>query len=388
MVQILPPIEKGPSPASQFAESLGNFAQEFMQRKQAMSQLRSENEAIKQQIGIDLTGINDPKQRQMLTQSALEFRNKFAEQENKYNLRKRLIDEIQDRRQSQHSPDEVNDAIDKASQQLGMDSTPEDIDWVRNQIEGGQQEEDPFKEAELYAAAGEPNLSQVAKERAKSALKKTENAKKETLPLRKEYADKAKYASQGIENKKYASSLLKKGDIDNPEKVYFASLLPGAIGNKLLSDDTHLYKAGLFEEFGVLKNMFPGQIRVKEIELLEDKLATLDKSHSAKQKILDIGAKKLERDLILAKTARKVEKKYPEASYLEFQQLVQEQSQPELDKLFDEIVNDYDKIYLEYAPAKSSYVDQNGNKYHNVPKKDLKFFMEEAKKEGIDLRPL
>jgi hypothetical protein len=224
------------------------------------------------------------------------------------------------------------------------------------------------------------------REEKRAAEKITSQAKKETLPLRKEFTDKAKYARQGIENKKTMLELLKRGKIDDPLTVEASKYLPGAIGNKLLSPDTQLYKTGLFDEFGVLKTMFPGQIRVKEIELLEDKLATLDKSHEAKAKILETGLLKLDRDIIMAKAAREVEKEYPNAGLLEFESLVSEKAQPEIDKLFDKIVKNYDKIYFEYAPAKSSYVDQFGDEYPNIPKSDLKRLFDEAKEQGLELR--
>jgi hypothetical protein len=216
--------------------------------------------------------------------------------------------------------------------------------------------------------------------------KKTAAARKETLPLRKEYADKSKFAEQAIENKKTALGLLRTGKVQDPLVVGIASYLPGAIQGRILSNETQLYKAGLFEEFGVLKNMFPGQIRVKEIELLEDKLASLEKSHGAKESILETGIKKAQRDIILAKSARQVEKENPNASYLEFQQAVSEKAKPELDKLYEEIMTDYQNIYFKYAPAKSSYVDQNGRKYHNVPKSDLETLFQEAKESGLELK--
>jgi hypothetical protein len=239
----------------------------------------------------------------------------------------------------------------------------------------------------LAASTINPQIANIAQQQKNFAEKQTRESKKETLPIRKEFADKAKYARQGIENKKNMVALIKKGNINDPLTVELSKYLPGAVGNKLLSTDTQLYKTGLFDEFGVLKTMFPGQIRVKEIELLEDKLATLDKSHEAKAQILETGALKLERDIILAKYARQVEKQNPNASLLEFEELVSEKAKPDLDKLFDKISKQYDKIYLDYAPNKSSYVDQYGEIYKDVAKADLKALFDQAKEQGIEQRP-
>ena len=246
----------------------------------------------------------------------------------------------------------------------------------------------------LAASTINPQIASIAQQQKNFAQqqknfneKQIRESKKETLPIRKEFADKAKYARQGIENKKNILALINKGNINDPLTVELSKYLPGAVGNKLLSTDTQLYKTGLFDEFGVLKTMFPGPIRVKEIELLEDKLATLDKSHEAKSQILETGALKLERDIILAKYARQVEKQNPNASVLEFEELVSEKAKPDLDKLFNEISKQYDKIYLDYAPNKSSYVDQYGETYKDVAKADLKELFDQAKEQGLELRP-
>lgn len=215
-----------------------------------------------------------------------------------------------------------------------------------------------------------------------------ENRLKDTKEQRQDYASKGKYARQGIANKKQQIALLKTGAIDTPTKTYLASLLPGAIGNQLLSPETQVYKAGLFEEFGVLKSMFPGQIRVKEIELLEDKLATLDKSHEAKQKILENGVLKLEQDAILAKHATKIEKERPDAGIGEFDELVAESAQKDLGELYDRIIKGYNDIYIDYAKPKTNFVDQDGYEYLNVTKKELRKLLEETKAQGIELRPL
>lgn len=243
---------------------------------------------------------------------------------------------------------------------------------------------------ELIAAQGIPSLKNMADAalKTKQANRQDLQAKlKSTEKQRLEYANKGKYARQGINNKKQQIALLKTGKIDTPTKTYIAGLLPGAIGNQVLSPETQLYRAGLFEEFGVLKSMFPGQIRVKEIELLEDKLATLDKSHAAKEKILENGVLKLEQDVILAKHAAKIEKERPEAGIGELDQLIFDSAKDDLDQLYDKIIKGYENIYIDYAKPQTTFVDQNGLEYKNVPKKDLRKFLEEAKQNGIELRP-
>jgi hypothetical protein len=232
------------------------------------------------------------------------------------------------------------------------------------------------------------NIMQQQRHEESLNQKEVAASRKETMSLRKEFVDKAKYAKDAIKNKGNQLKLIRKGNVDSPERVFFASLLPGALGNKLLSADTQLYRAGLFEEFGVLKSMFPGQIRVKEIELLEDKLASLEKSDEAKEKILETGMEKLKIPIIKERAAQRVEKENPKATILEFEKLVDEYSHDELEKAYDEISKSYDKIYFEYAPDKNTLIDKDGHIYKDIPKNLLRQFYEEGDKEGLELRPL
>ncbi len=201
-------------------------------------------------------------------------------------------------------------------------------------------------------------------------VKREEIGLKDTEKARQQLAQKADYAQRGIANKKFALNLVQ-GDekLDDPLYVEFANRLPGGIRGKILSPKTQLYQAGLFDEFGVLKSMFPGQVRVKEIELLEDKLATLDKSDQAKKAILEHGIKKLEYDIILANAGAQVEKENPGAGSLEFNQLVQEKAKPQLDALYDELIKGYRDIFAEHAkpqPGHVFLVDEN-NELYEIP---------------------
>jgi len=377
-----------------FGESFANAIMSMQAQKANDEAMTRENEAIKRETGIDLSGVKDPKIRQQAVQMYGQAKNKENEINFKNEQRRKLLDDIRGNRNQSQQQGQKLAGIGQSEQSMDMPNLV-----MNDQIDQRETPEFYRNVAEQYAALNEHDLAMV-NERKATALEKDQrektkaqnkfisDAKKETLPLRKDIADKAKYARQGIDNKKLASSLLKTGKVDTPETVYFASLLPGALGNKLLSKETQLYKSGLFDEFGVLKTMFPGQIRVKEIELLEDKLATLDKSHEAKQAILETGAKKLERDIILSKAAAKVERENPGLGVLEFEERMYEAAQPELDNLLNEIITDYENVYLDYAPKISNYVDQNGNKYRDVKKSDLKSLFNEAKSQGLELRPI
>ncbi|HMK58317.1 MAG TPA: hypothetical protein VK462_04640 [Nitrososphaeraceae archaeon] len=367
------------------------------QKKEANQVRQQENEFAKRELDLDLSGVNDPKIRQELAKQAYQAKISPQLQKDKYAARMNALNE------SPFSKYLGNDQ----GQGLNDQGNQSNIPRAEGRNDQGEIEVGNVKvpsmvpEKAIFQAesVGEHGLAQQFREHNKQILenerhqqslqqKQIQASRKETMPLRKQYADQAKYAKDAQQNKKQQINLIKRGKIDTPERVFFASLLPGALGNKMLSSDTQLYRAGLFEEFGVLKAMFPGSIRVKEIELLEDKLATLEKSHEAKEKILDTGIKKLEIPKIKAKAAQRVEKEHPKATLLDFEELVDKYSKDDLDKAYNDISDSYNKIYFEYAPEKSSLIDKDGNVYKDIPKNLLESFYKEGEKEGLELRPI
>lgn len=217
-------------------------------------------------------------------------------------------------------------------------------------------------------------------------IQQTEQSFKDTKDYRQQVADSAKFAQKSIQNKSKQLKLIQKGNINDPVTVWLAEKLPGAVGNKLLSDDTQVYRSGLFDEFGVLREMFKGATRTKEIDLLEDKLATLDKSDLAKKRIQEIGIEKAKADIIKRNAAARVEKENPDLPLLQFQERVDEYAQPELDKLYNKIMDQYNEVFFEYAPPQVTFVGDNGVEYKNVSKKELKDFLKQAEDAGIIMR--
>lgn len=375
MTILLPAVERKKTLGQKLSQGLGrglDIASQFAQESQQNKLMQQENEAVKK-MGFDLTGISDPKSRQ-----------EAFKQIAKYTAQKNMINEL-NLGGGENSPEmPPSDQINAQGEtEIGNVKIP-------TLIPESKIRDMAFINPAVADKMQKHNDNVRSEQRHREGLEQKEiaSARKETTPIRKEYADKAKYAKEAIKNKEQQLNLIKKGNVDSPERVFFASLLPGALGNKLLSSDTQLYRAGLFEEFGVLKSMFPGQIRVKEIELLEDKLASLEKSDEAKQKILETGIAKLEIPKIKAKAAQRVEKEHPKATLLEFEELVDRYAQDDLEKAYDNISKAYEKIYFEYAPAESNLVDQQGNIYKNIPKNLLEAFYEEGKKEGLELKPI
>lgn len=374
MVQIL---EANPTKRPSFLDSLfGGMArgvepaaESYFQNKAAQSKTALQNEALKKAGFGDLIGLPEKVQQAVITEKL-----KGQRKQEELSQLNEALGFTQGKTRSKSMADEL--VKGEPNEEESRFYTPEQkalIAQIKPAVERSLSHSEDVERRE---------------ETAKRQMEQKENLerRKETLPLRKEYADKAKFAKQAIENKKGSLALLKTGKVDDPFVVEMTKFLPGAIGNKLLSPETNIYRAGLFDEFGVLRSMFPGSTRVKEIELLEDKLATLDKSQEAKEELLETGIIKSERDIILAKAARQVEKENPNATYLELEEEVQNRAQPELEKLFNRLMDKYEDIYIKHASPTTVYVDQFGKEYKVDDKSKLKKFLQQAKSKGKEIR--
>jgi hypothetical protein len=173
-------------------------------------------------------------------------------------------------------------------------------------------------------------------------------AKKETLPLRQEILKKANSARKSITNKNELLRIINTGNINDPTFSVLAEALPFNLGKRLLSNETVEYKAGLVDEFGDLRNVFEGQTRVKEIELLEQKIADLYLTDDQKKTILKSRINALQADVIREEAAAEVEEKYPNIGALQFSRKVEEIARPKMKKLFDQVLDEH-KFIIDQA---------------------------------------
>jgi len=205
-----------------------------------------------------------------------------------------------------------------------------------------------FNEAEIEPGYTSKLLeSRRQTEQRSSASKDAKEAqlRAETLPMKKEIADKAQAAQQGIENKHQLLDLIKNGDINDPTVAALAEALPLNLGKRLLSNDTVQYKAGLIEEFGDLKNLFKGTTRVKEIELLQEKIADLYLTDDQKEAVLKSRINALQRDVILAEVAADMESEGVNYPLLTYQQELNKRAKPKLDALFNRILDEHKAVF-------------------------------------------
>jgi len=180
--------------------------------------------------------------------------------------------------------------------------------------------------------------------RSKGKESKEAEIRKEVFPIKKEISDKAQSARLGIENKEKLLNLIDTGNLADPTFATIAKNLPFDLGKRLLSPETIEYRSGLIEEFGDLRRLFAGQTRVKEIELLEEKIADIYLTDQQKKSVLKSRMDALKADIIREDAAQEVDEKYPDIGIFQFRKKVEEIAKPKLNALFNKILDDQKSI--------------------------------------------
>ncbi len=216
-------------------------------------------------------------------------------------------------------------------------------------------------EAEIppaYSNSYTENRRRTEEQLAKSGEEYRKAMRHETLPIRTKLAEKADAALKGIQNKEQLMDLIEKGNLDDPTFAALAEALPLNLGKRLLSNDTTEYKAGLVEEFGDLRNIFQGQTRIKEIELLENKIADIYLTDDQKKAVLRSRINALKADVIRAEAAAELENR-DDLGVLQFNKEVENKSKPKLDALFNQILDEQKAIIQNAENKKNVPLDKN-----------------------------
>jgi hypothetical protein len=198
------------------------------------------------------------------------------------------------------------------------------------------------------------------------------NAKQETIKLRQEIADKANSAREGIRNKNHLIDIINTGKIDDPTFATLSSILPYNLGKRMLSNETVEYKSGLVDEFKDLRNVFSGATRVKEIDLMEEKIADIYLTDEQKKAILKSRINALQLDIIREEAAAEVEEKFPELGALQFSRKVDEIARPKMNSLFDRVLDEQKTIIKQAEKRKETALNPNDPEDYSILKQILK----------------
>jgi hypothetical protein len=200
----------------------------------------------------------------------------------------------------------------------------------------------------------------------KSKESKEAAVRAETGKLKQEIVDRANAARKGIQNKERLLELIKTGNIDDPSVAAILSSLPLNIGKRLLSAETVQYKAGLVDEFTDLRNIFQGQTRVKELDILEDKLADIYLTDEQKKRVLEGRIDALQADVIREEAALEVEEKHPNLGILEFNKKVDELAHEKMKHLFNKVLDEHKFIINQAEQLKNIELDVSNPEHKQV----------------------
>lgn len=196
----------------------------------------------------------------------------------------------------------------------------------------------------IYSNSFTENRRRDQEGKEKSQGKIAAETRKELVPIKQEIAQKAAAAQRGIENKENLFNLINKGNLNDPTFATLLEQLPFKLGKRILSNDTVQYKAGLVDEYTDLRNIFQGQTRVKELDILEEKLADIYLDDEQKKAVLKSRINALNIDLIRAEAAAEVEQEHPELGILQFEQAVSKKMKPKMKELSDRFIDEQKSI--------------------------------------------
>ena len=111
--------------------------------------------------------------------------------------------------------------------------------------------------------------------------------------------NKADAARESLIDKRNQIDLIETGNINDPTVVTAATNIFGQFADRFLSDDTIKYRGGLINNYKDLRTVFSGPTRVKEIELLEEKVPGLHLSDSQKLGLLNAQIPLLNKDILM-----------------------------------------------------------------------------------------
>ncbi len=190
--------------------------------------------------------------------------------------------------------------------------------------------------AGVYPSYSEPRVENRRKEEelaVKKESKTQSDLSKEVGPLKQKIIERANAARESIANKETQMDLIKRGKLDDPTVATFFDNLPFNIGKRFLSNDTIEYKGGLVDNYKDLKTIFNGPARVKEIEIMEDKIADIYLTDAQKMQMLESRIDMDRIHIAREEAAAEIEEEMPNVSALQFNREVEKRTKEKMDAI-------------------------------------------------------
>jgi hypothetical protein len=239
MVQIYDFSQRRPSTKERFLEEFGQGLSSGISRE---LEHQRESRGLKEDFGIDLSKVRDPQTRSAILQMTMQARAQqaniekksqlgMAQDEAKFMQRQQLLRQASGQgpesegMQFGFSPEQFESQIvPQIEQKLGFNLTPEQKQSVAKQLQGeisqqsdgmpsrmsgnqssrSNRQEDPFAEAERYAAIGEHDLSQISSKRAESNIRQAQKNREFYSKRSQKVLAKADEEREAVNKKSYA----------------------------------------------------------------------------------------------------------------------------------------------------------------------------------------
>ena len=188
----------------------------------------------------------------------------------------------------------------------------------------------------IYPSYSKPRVEDRKKQEelnVKKTAKTQSDLSKEVGPLKQKIIERANAARESIANKENLMDLVDKGNLTDPTVAAFLDNLPFNMGKRFLSDDTIEYKGGLVDNFRDLKTIFNGPARVKEIEIMEQKIPDIYLSDSQKKQLLKSRIDVSKVDIAREEAAAEIEEEMPNVSALQFNLELEKRTKEKMDAI-------------------------------------------------------
>lgn len=374
------PFDVGRQVGTNFAQSIGKVRDEStIERILAQAQASGDPEVLQQSIGQILSQVSP--ERQPAAVAYLQNTMQRIEQSKMQGRQKQAAKKYLGSEEAADLPPQVQAQLakDKAKQQrlsqygIGGDVSNE----ITSQgISPTQQNNIPnqspiplsqrFSKDQLKMMTGLPdkeiaNWAQAElddmKEQEKRTFEGKKERRKETVSMKQKIAEDAQTAIQSIQNKEKQLELIDSGDLNDPTFATAMDMLPGKLGRRFLSPKTVEYKASLVDEYKDLRTIFQGQTRVKEIELLEDKIADTYYTDEQKKAIIKARLESAQTQILRAELAAEIDSEMPDLGILEFSKELNKRMKGRLETNANQVIDMLKNVQNEADVIKSRPLD-------------------------------
>lgn len=316
--------------------------EKHLKGKEEKDKFKKQQKAITALTGLDVSDINNPKVLEKVVEGW--YKNKTKE-----DLQKKKLDYLNET----FGKEDTNNLSDEEKLQGPNELDEEGATLQKEPSRKGLDVANISPEKLAKTASVDPNIARSLqhsqdiairekREGIKAKQEKIENLRKETLPIRMEISNRAEQARRSLESKEELLRLIDTGNLNDPTFAQIMDSLPLGLGKRFLSEETAEYKGALVQGYGDLRNIFSGATRVKELDILENKLADIYLTDAQKKSIIKSMTKSLQADIVREEAAAELEDK--PLSALQFRKQVDKLAKPRLDALFNRIIDEQNAI--------------------------------------------